>query len=356
MYKRQKEGDTVVDLGAAPGGWSQVALEKVGEEGLVIGVDLNRIKPFPEENFHGIRGDFTTSEVQEKVMNLIGGKAKVVISDASPSLCGIKNIDQLRSIDLTNTVIGIADNILEPKGNLVMKVFQGPEYKDMLTRLKKKYRQVKTTKGKKTKITAKKKGKCNITARTGKKKVIIKVTVKGTTPKPTETPKTTPAPTAMPATPIPTTTPTPMEPTATPGAITGGSITDTPTGTPTTDTEIYMNETCGVSIGISDVKNTSGTLTIKNTSGHDIFFGLEFSIQKYENGQWNTLKTNEIVIPAIGILVHDKNVYSNTIQWKDSYGTLSEGTYRIVKTIYMGEQNKSIASAFVIEKETVNQK
>ena len=79
-------------------------------------------------------------------MNLIGGKAKVVISDASPSLCGIKNIDQLRSIDLTNTVIGIADNILEPKGNLVMKVFQGPEYKDMLTRLKKKYRQVKTTK------------------------------------------------------------------------------------------------------------------------------------------------------------------------------------------------------------------
>ena len=65
-------------------------------------------------------------------MNLIGGKAKVVISDASPSLCGIKNIDQLRSIDLTNTVIGIADNILEPKGNLVMKVFQGPEYKDML--------------------------------------------------------------------------------------------------------------------------------------------------------------------------------------------------------------------------------
>ena len=209
---------------------------------------------------------------------------------------------------------------------------------------------VKTTKGKKTKITAKKKGKCNITARTGKKKAIIKVTVKGTTPKPTETPKTTPAPTAMPA------TSAPMEPTATSGAITGGSITDTPTGTPTTDTEIYMNETCGVSIGISDVKNTSGTLTIKNTSGHDISFGLEFSIQKYENGQWNTLKANEVVIPGIAILVHDKNEYSNTIQWKDYYGTLSEGTYRIVKTIYMGEQNKSIASAFVIEKETVNQK
>ena len=79
-------------------------------------------------------------------MELVGGKAKVVMSDASPSLCGIKNIDQLRSIDLTYTVIGIAENILEPKGNLVMKVFQGPEYKEMLNSLKGKFRHVRTTK------------------------------------------------------------------------------------------------------------------------------------------------------------------------------------------------------------------
>lgn len=145
-FKIIKQGNKVVDLGAAPGGWSQVALEKVGEEGIVVGVDLNRIKPFPEENFHGIRGDFTTPEVQSKIMELIGGKAKVVISDASPSLCGIKNLDQLRSIDLITVVIEIAENILEEKGNLVMKVFQGPEYKNMLNSLKKKFRQVKTTK------------------------------------------------------------------------------------------------------------------------------------------------------------------------------------------------------------------
>jgi 23S rRNA methylase len=92
------------------------------------------------------RGDFTTPEVQEKIMGYIGGKAKVVMSDASPSLCGIKQIDQLRSIDLTNVVIEIAENILEPKGNLVMKVFQGPEYKEMLDSLKSKFRKVKTTK------------------------------------------------------------------------------------------------------------------------------------------------------------------------------------------------------------------
>ena len=145
-YKLIKEGDTVVDLGAAPGGWSQVALEKVGEEGIVVGVDLNRFKRFHEENYYGMRGDFTTPEVQEKIMELIGGKAKVVMSDASPSLSGIKNIDQLRSIDLVYAVIDIAENILEEKGNLVMKVFQGPDYKPMLDSLKGKFRQVKTTK------------------------------------------------------------------------------------------------------------------------------------------------------------------------------------------------------------------
>ncbi|WP_296789597.1 RlmE family RNA methyltransferase [uncultured Methanobrevibacter sp.] len=145
-FKILKEGNTVVDLGAAPGGWSQVALEKVGEEGIVVGVDLNRFKKFHEENYYGMRGDFTTPEVQEKIMNIIGGKANVVMSDASPSLSGIKNIDQLRSIDLTNSVIEIAENILENKGNLVIKVFQGPDYKAMLDSLKGKFRKVKTTK------------------------------------------------------------------------------------------------------------------------------------------------------------------------------------------------------------------
>ena len=118
-YKIIKEGNTVVDLGAAPGGWSQVALEKVGEEGIVVGVDLNRFKKFHEENYYGIRGDFTTPEVQKKIMELIGGKAKVVMSDASPSLCGIKNIDQLRSIDLVNVVIEIAKLSLNKKAILL---------------------------------------------------------------------------------------------------------------------------------------------------------------------------------------------------------------------------------------------
>ncbi|MCQ2738201.1 MAG: RlmE family RNA methyltransferase [archaeon] len=145
-YKIIKLGNTVVDLGAAPGGWSQVALEKVGEEGKVVGVDLNRIKPFPDENFYGIRGDFTKEIVQEKVMELIGGKTKVLMSDASPELCGIKHIDHLRSIDLIEAVLIIADNILEEKGNMVVKVFQGGEYKRILDEFKKRFRKVQSTK------------------------------------------------------------------------------------------------------------------------------------------------------------------------------------------------------------------
>ena len=62
-YKIIKQNNTVVDLGAAPGGWSQIALEKVGEEGIVVGVDLNHIKALPNENYYRIKGDFTTEEV-----------------------------------------------------------------------------------------------------------------------------------------------------------------------------------------------------------------------------------------------------------------------------------------------------
>ncbi len=145
-YKIIRKGDTVVDLGAAPGGWSQVALEKVEEEGIVVAVDLNRIKPLPEENFYRIRGDFTSEEVQGKITKLIGGKTKVLISDASPSLCGIKDIDHLRSIDLIESVIGICDNILEDKGNIVIKAFQGGEYKNLIDGIKKKFKVLKTTK------------------------------------------------------------------------------------------------------------------------------------------------------------------------------------------------------------------
>lgn len=145
-YKIIKNGDYVVDLGAAPGGWSQVALELVGEDGLVVAVDLNWIKPFPEENFWSIKGDFTAEETLEEIRRTLQGKAQVVISDAAPKLSGIKDLDQLRSIDLAQTVLLICDDVLKYKGNMVMKVFQGEGYPELLKEVKRKFQTVRTTK------------------------------------------------------------------------------------------------------------------------------------------------------------------------------------------------------------------
>jgi len=141
-----KNGDHVLDLGAAPGGWSQVALELVGPDGLVVAVDLNRIKPFPEENFWGIKGDFTQKETIEEIERTLQGRADVIISDASPQLSGIKDIDQLRSIDLAQTAIKLSENLLKYKGNVIMKVFQGEGYPELLKEVKKTFQTVRTTK------------------------------------------------------------------------------------------------------------------------------------------------------------------------------------------------------------------
>ncbi len=141
-----KDGDHVVDLGAAPGGWSQVALEKVGETGTVLGVDLQKIKPFDEDNFIFIQGDFTSSEIQKEIYESLNGKAEVIISDAAPSLSGIKDIDRIRIMDLADNVTKISSNLLKPKGALIMKTFQGPEFPELLKKMKSEFNVVKTTK------------------------------------------------------------------------------------------------------------------------------------------------------------------------------------------------------------------
>ena len=141
-----KSGNKVVDLGAAPGGWSQVALEKVGEEGLVIGVDLQKIRPIEATNFIGIIGDFTSEETTKNILKVAGEKVDVVLSDASPQLSGVKNIDQIRAYDLAAGVLKIARLILKPRGILIIKAFQGEEFENLLKKIKKEFKTVKTTK------------------------------------------------------------------------------------------------------------------------------------------------------------------------------------------------------------------
>jgi len=141
-----KAREYVVDLGAAPGGWSQVALEIVGEEGKVVAVDLQRIMPFEENNFVQITGDFTKKDVIDKIEIELGWSADVILSDAAPKLTGIKDIDQLKSIDIAENVLKISDSILKIGGNMVVKIFQGEGFEEYLKKVKKEFKIVKTTK------------------------------------------------------------------------------------------------------------------------------------------------------------------------------------------------------------------
>ena len=120
-----KSGDTVLDLGAAPGGWSQVALEFIGEEGKLVGVDLQHILPL--EGATIIQGDLRESEIREELQELIP-KADVVISDMSPNLSGNYSVDQARSVELSSLALEIAS---ERKAKcFVCKVFEGSDFQD----------------------------------------------------------------------------------------------------------------------------------------------------------------------------------------------------------------------------------
>lgn len=122
-YHLIEKGDTVVDLGAAPGGWLQVAKEL--SEGTVIGVDLQRIEPI--EGVTTIKGDMTAKETQAKVFE-IADQVDTVICDAAPNLSGNWALDHARSIDLAGVALEVAAKLLKKGGDFVVKVFQGDLY------------------------------------------------------------------------------------------------------------------------------------------------------------------------------------------------------------------------------------
>jgi len=142
-----KHGMTVVDLGAAPGGWCQYAVELVGKKGRVIGSDILRIDPIPFVEF--IQGDFTDESILEELLELIGkDKADVVISDMAPNLSGNDAIDQPTSVYLCELALDMAQRILAPDGAMIVKLFQGAGSDEYLKEVKKSFRQVKIRKPK----------------------------------------------------------------------------------------------------------------------------------------------------------------------------------------------------------------
>jgi len=136
-----KKGQTVVDLGAAPGGWSQVVVNKVGDQGRVVGIDLLEIDPMYGAEF--MQGDFADNAVYEDLMKMIDGdEVDLVISDIAPNVTGMNSIDQPKSIYLVELALDFATQVLKENGAFVVKVFQGAGFDDVVSNARGSFKRV----------------------------------------------------------------------------------------------------------------------------------------------------------------------------------------------------------------------
>jgi len=143
-YRIFSGGDVVVDLGAAPGGWSQIARERIGPRGRVISIDLAPMAPL--EGVELVRGDFTKTEAQATLFELLGKPADVVMSDMAPKLSGARSYDEARTLELAEATLGFAMRALRPGGTLLVKVFQGEGYRGFLDRVRTRFEAAKGVK------------------------------------------------------------------------------------------------------------------------------------------------------------------------------------------------------------------
>lgn len=128
-----KTGDVVVDLGATPGGWMQAARKAVGETGFVLGVDLKPIEPIEDTNVRSILGDVAQPETVDLIREFLPRAADVVLSDVSPNISGVWELDHARQIDLAGKSLQLALSVLRLGGNFFVKVFQGEMLDDFVS-------------------------------------------------------------------------------------------------------------------------------------------------------------------------------------------------------------------------------
>jgi 23S rRNA (uridine2552-2'-O)-methyltransferase len=145
-YRLLRPGDKVVDLGAAPGGWLQVAAKVVGQKGKVIGIDLQQMRPFSDGQIVLVHGDISAGEIQSKIAELLGGTADTVISDMAPKLSGIRDADIARAVELNRLALAVAVRLLRPGGSLLIKSFMSNELQQLTAELKKEFSDVQRTK------------------------------------------------------------------------------------------------------------------------------------------------------------------------------------------------------------------
>ncbi|MBQ85938.1 MAG: 23S rRNA (uridine(2552)-2'-O)-methyltransferase RlmE [Gammaproteobacteria bacterium] len=140
-----RPGMTVVDLGAAPGGWSQVAAELVGDQGRIVASDILPMDSIAGVDF--VQGDFTDDLVFERLLSVIGEQgADLVISDIAPNMSGISEIDQPRSLGLAELALELAKTILKPRAYFLVKMFQGAGYPEYHREMQSRFNSVKTRK------------------------------------------------------------------------------------------------------------------------------------------------------------------------------------------------------------------
>jgi 23S rRNA (uridine2552-2'-O)-methyltransferase len=136
-----KPGLIVVDLGAAPGGWSQVAAKLVGPEGKIVASDILNMAPIDKVDF--VLGDFTDSVVLQNILNLLENNlVDLVISDMAPNMSGIRGVDQAKAMYLIELALDMACTVLKPGGNFVVKVFHGEGFDQYMIELKKRFKRV----------------------------------------------------------------------------------------------------------------------------------------------------------------------------------------------------------------------
>ena len=141
-----RAGQRVIDLGAWPGGWLQVAAELVGPRGRVVGIDLVPIDPLKTGNVTVVQGDATDPDQQRRLLSLLDGPADILLSDMAPKLSGVRERDEAQAQELSRAAVACATRLLRPGGSLLLKAFMDSGYPALLAALRASFATVKTTK------------------------------------------------------------------------------------------------------------------------------------------------------------------------------------------------------------------
>lgn len=136
QYPFLQRGDSVLDLGASPGGWLQVAHQIVGNGGYILGIDKESIVKLPFANVHTIELDVTDQNVISTIGSMGPQNYDVVLSDLAQNVSGVWEVDHARQIELARCALRIAGSLLKPSGNFLVKVFQGSDINEYRNQVK----------------------------------------------------------------------------------------------------------------------------------------------------------------------------------------------------------------------------